>query len=67
MIYGELDTNFPTNASVERLSALDRANIQIMVYEGSGHAIEDPVGRGTRLFRLDALRDMVNFIEENGR
>lgn len=65
VVYGEEDTNVPTQASVERLEELDKANIEINVYTGSGHAIEDPPGQGDSIFRKDALDDIVEFIHAN--
>lgn len=61
-VYGGKDTNVPTRASVERLEALDKPNIEISVYADSGHAIEDPSGLGDSIFRRDALDDIVEFI-----
>jgi len=65
VVYGEEDTNVPTRASVERLEALDKGNIDINVYAGSGHAIEDPPGQGRQIFRRDALDDIVEFIHDH--
>ena len=65
VVYGEEDTNVPTQASVERLEELEKANIEINVYAGSGHAIEDPPELGDSIFRQDALDDIVEFILAN--
>lgn len=65
VVYGEEDTNVPTQKSVERLETLDRPNIEVNVYVGSGHAIEDPPGQGDSIFRKDALDDIVEFIHAN--
>ncbi len=65
VVYGEDDTNVPTEESARRLRALGNPNITVMVYSGSGHAIEDPEGQGDRLFRKDALDDIANFIQRN--
>lgn len=62
VVYGETDTNVPTGTSVERLESLGKSNITIKVYQGSGHAIEDVEGQGNRIFRQDALEDIVAFI-----
>ena len=62
VLYGEDDTNVESFASVTRLRALHKSNIEVRVYEGSGHALADPVGDGDSLFRQDALRDIEEFI-----
>ena len=64
-VYGEQDTNVPTEASAKRLNRLDKPNIRVRVYEGSGHAIEDPVGEGNSIFRVDALEDLSQFVLKN--
>jgi pimeloyl-ACP methyl ester carboxylesterase len=65
VIYGEDDTNVPTEDSVERLEALGKPNLEVRVYEGSGHAIEDPVGQGNSIFREDALDELTRFVHAN--
>ncbi len=65
VVYGEDDTNVPAVESARRLSALENPNITVIVFPGSGHAIEDPEGQGDRLFREDALDEIVNFIHRN--
>jgi dienelactone hydrolase len=62
-LFGENDTNVPTRRSVARLESIENPNIQIRVYEGSGHALEDPPGRGTSIFRGDALEHIREFIQ----
>lgn len=62
VVYGDMDTNVPTAESVDRLERLANPNLRIDVYEGSGHAIEDPEGEGSSIFRKDALDDIVAFI-----
>lgn len=62
VVYGEKDTNVPAAESARRLRALGNPNITVTVYPGSGHAIEDPEGQGNRLFRRDALDNIVSFI-----
>jgi hypothetical protein len=44
------------------LGALDKANIEVRIYEGSGHALEDPPGQGNRIFRAEALQAIRDFI-----
>jgi dienelactone hydrolase len=62
VLYGEDDTNVPSARSAARLRKLENRNIQIRIYEGSGHALESPIGEGDSIFRPDALRDLEQFI-----
>ncbi len=62
VVYGEDDTNVPAAESARRLRALVNPNITVTVYPGSGHPIEDPEGQGNRIFRRDALAEIVSFI-----
>jgi pimeloyl-ACP methyl ester carboxylesterase len=64
ILYGELDPNVPSQASADRLEALGNPNIQVVVFEGSGHALEDPEGTGDSYFRQDALELIQDFIVE---
>ena len=66
VVYGEDDTNVPSEESARRLNELGNPNITVTIYEGSGHAIEDPEGQGHDLFRKDALEDIAKFIYGNG-
>ena len=62
VLYGSEDTNTPTAESVKRLEALKKSNIAVKVYDGSGHGLEDPVGRGRNLIRDEALADIARFV-----
>ena len=62
VLYGAEDTNVPSARSAERLRALQKPNIEVLVFEGSGHAIESPEGTGDSVFREDALQKIVDFI-----
>jgi dienelactone hydrolase len=62
ILYGENDTNVPSERSATRLRSLDKPNIEVIIYQGSGHALEDPKGKGNNVFREDALRDIRDFI-----
>jgi uncharacterized protein len=62
VMLGSEDTNVPALRSKARLELLKKDNIQIRIYEGSGHALQDPEGSGNR-WRGDALADIVNFIK----
>jgi len=65
-LFGAADTNTPTLQSAALLEGLGKSNIGIVVFEGSGHALEDPPGSGDRLFREDALDTISGFIQANG-
>lgn len=62
VLYGENDTNVPSAESAARLRALQNPRITVRIFEGSGHALEDPVGRGNSIFREDALNEIREFI-----
>ena len=63
-IFGRDDTNVPTGESVARLNAAGNDAIEVVVYDGSGHAVQDPVGQGDRLIRGEALAAISDFILE---
>jgi dienelactone hydrolase len=54
-LYGADDTNVPSEESAKRLNALGKPNLRVKIYEGSGHALQDPVGRGKSIIRAEAL------------
>lgn len=62
VLYGELDTNVPSARSAEILRSLGNPNIDVRIYEGSGHALETPPIDGKSYFREDALMDIREFI-----
>ncbi len=62
VLYGENDMNVPSNRSANILRSLGKTNIEVRIYEGSGHALESPEGDGNSIFREDALRDIRDFI-----
>ena len=64
VLYGEIDTNVPSQASADRLEALENPNIRVVIFEDSGHALEDPVGTGDSYFRQDALELIDDFVVE---
>jgi dipeptidyl aminopeptidase/acylaminoacyl peptidase len=64
VLYGEIDSNVPSRASADRLAALGKPNLQVVVFEGSGHPLEDPEGMGDSFFRQDALELIRGFIFE---
>ncbi|MDX1406228.1 MAG: alpha/beta fold hydrolase [Woeseiaceae bacterium] len=61
-LYGADDTNVPTARSAENLRSLNNPNVEVRIFEGSGHALEEPEGLGDSIFRFDALRDIARFI-----
>lgn len=62
VLLGADDTNVPSAESAARLRALGNDRITIRTYEGSGHALESPVGAGDSIIRADALDDILSFI-----
>jgi len=62
VLYGEEDTNTPTRKSVKFFQSLDKPNIEVRVYEGSGHALESPEDKGNSIFREEALMEIRDFI-----
>jgi len=62
VLFGEADTNTPSARSAALLRGLENPGIEIKIYAGSGHALQDPPERGNRLFRQDALADIRDFI-----
>ena len=62
VLYGENDTNVPSSKSAAILRSLDNAKIEVRIYEGSGHALESPEGKGNSILREDALKDIVDFV-----
>jgi dienelactone hydrolase len=62
VLLGKEDTNTPSIRSAELLEALGKPNIRVRIFEGSGHALQDPPGHGNRLLRQDALQAMVDFV-----
>lgn len=62
ILYGEEDTNVPSVESARLLRALNNPNIEVKVYAGSGHALEDPEGEGNSIFREDGLREILDLI-----
>jgi dipeptidyl aminopeptidase/acylaminoacyl peptidase len=63
VLYGSEDTNVPSQASRDALDGLDKDNIAIIIYQGSGHALDDPPGQGDSIFRQEALDDIMDFIQ----
>lgn len=62
VMYGSDDTNVPAEASKARLEKLNKENIVVNIYAGSGHPLEDPPSMGNDIFREEALMDIENFI-----
>lgn len=63
VLYGDEDTNVNTAESTARLRSLEKSNIEVIIFEGSGHAIEDPVAQGSSIFREDALERISEFVK----
>jgi len=66
-LFGSEDTNVPTERSAALLRALGRPNIDVIVFDGSGHALQDPPSRGNDYIRKEALQAVSAFIEHPGR
>jgi len=62
VLFGSDDHNVDSAESKVRLEALGKDNIMVNMYEGSGHALQDPPGAGDHYIREEALSDMLNFI-----
>ncbi len=62
VLYGEEDNNVPSNRSAEILRSLNNRNIEVRIYEGSGHALESPEGEGNSILRPEALMEIVSFV-----
>jgi dienelactone hydrolase len=66
VLLGADDTNVPSFESEDRLRSLNNPHIKVKVYEGSGHALESPVGQGDSIIRKDALEEISAFIHDTG-
>jgi len=62
VLHGSEDHNVPSAESKARFEALGKDNIRVIMYEGSGHGLEDPPEAGDHYIREEALSDMLNFI-----
>ena len=62
VLLGSEDHNVPSAESKARFEALGQDNIRVIMYEGSGHGLEDPPGTGDHYIREEALSDMLDFI-----
>ena len=64
-LFGADDTNVPSTESAERLTRLGNPRINVIIYDGSGHALESPRGQGNSIIREDALVEISGFIQGN--
>ncbi len=62
VLFGDQDTNVPSVRSQERLNALGKENIQVFMFEGSGHSFVPPEGVAGEYQREDALEMIRDFI-----
>jgi esterase/lipase len=62
VLFGEQDTNVPSARSRDRLNALGKQNIQVVMFEGSDHSLEPPEGVTGEYQREDALELIRDFI-----
>jgi len=65
VLHGSEDHNIPSAESKARFETLGKDNIRVVMYEGSGHGIQDPPGVGDREIREEALLDMLKFIKSS--
>ena len=65
VLYGSDDTNVPSHESARRLNAISNPHIEVVVFEGSGHALESPEDQGKSIIRADALQRISTFIWTN--
>ena len=42
---------------------LDNPRIRVVIYQGSGHALESPTEQGNSIIRRDALNEISSFIQ----
>lgn len=62
VLYGRADTNIPAEKSEALLQSLNKPNITVRLYDGSGHNLETPPGQGNLMVRQQALDDILNFV-----
>ena len=62
VVYGDQDRNVPSARSRDRLNALGKPNIQVVMFEGSDHGLEPPEGVAGEFQREDALELIREFI-----
>jgi dienelactone hydrolase len=65
ILFGAEDTNVPSEESARRLHALQKSNLHVEIFEGSGHALQDPAGQGNSFIRAEALDAITSAIELN--
>jgi dienelactone hydrolase len=65
VLLGAEDSNVHSARSAARLRALENPVIDVRIFDGSGHALADPVGRGNRIIRREVLDEITDFILTN--
>ena len=63
VLYGSDDTNVPSHESKIRFDNLHKDNITVKIFEGSGHALQDPAGQGKTYIRQEVLEEVSDFID----
>ena len=63
VLYGSEDTNVSSHESKIRFDNLHKDNITVKIFEGSGHALQDPAGQGKTYIRQDVLEEISDFID----
>jgi len=67
VLYGQADTNVNSTASAAILRNLRKPNLDVELYEESGHALEEPAESGNQIFRPDARERISEFIHTQCR
>lgn len=63
VLYGQEDKNVPVMKSKSNLELINNQFIQINLYPGSDHAIQDPEGSGSQIIREEVLTEISSFIK----
>lgn len=61
LVFGSDDSNVPAQESAALIDALQKPGLKVEIFEGSGHALADPVTRGSRIIRRDASKAVADF------
>lgn len=64
ILLGADDTNVPAQESAALIDALQKPGLHVEIFEGSGHALQDPVEHGNRIVRRDASGAVADFALE---
>ncbi len=62
LVFGSDDTNVPVAESADQINALQKTGLRVAIFEGSGHALEEPAEHGNRVIRRDASKAVADFV-----